>query len=637
MRTITNLLFSLFIFSNFVLAQDSYKPLFKIYENGLYGYIDSNGAVVIPPKFKGAGEFFEGLAPVRENGYYGYIDETGKYIFPPVYDFAEPFKDNYAIVYIDSNASIIDIKGNVKTDCSNYKKITQAKNGLWKVITHTNKTGFLHKDGSINVDTLYNIINNFNSGVAVVINIIGSDKTEYQYGVIDKNGNFVIPFGKFSQIEDFNEGYAYAIFANKTKTTKRIGAVIDTLGNIMFTREEDFYNKIDGMVSNNMIRVNLYQTDKIVKNHYSSSYSYEGFLDINGNYVINNSKYKFFKDYKSNRTFGAINYDYYLLNTLGELVTTTVFDEVSDQGFVNDKCIVKYDNKWGIIDTNGNFLVKPKFETIYNEEIFENKYIIYSNNDNDEKEDYEVKYGLADINGNIIIEDVYDYINVNDLKNSLISAYQSNKLFYFDHTGVNVWTGIMNDTNKVDTLDIDYMMRGYNYTYSLKEKKESDDPNLNFPESLNKLPYVNNPEEIFLKYESGKPSIFYDNIAANKLYLINNSKDSVSFASQDNRLYMRIQALDKNNNWRYIEYLPQSWCGNSYYYVSLQPGYFWSFDIPIYDGIFDTKMRIQLNGALVNGKTINLYSNEFEGSINPAQFWRKVEYYPSGVMDPYNE
>lgn len=636
MKTII-ILFAIFNYLIVSFAQENHIPLFRIFENGLYGYIDSTGKVIISPKYKNAGEFSEGLAPVRENGYYGYIDETGRYVIPAVYDFAEPFYYGYAIVFNDSNASIIDKKGDLKTDCRNYKIITQTKNGLRKVITHSNKTGFLFLDGSVKIDTAFNIIKDFNSEVSVVMNITNDKKTQYQYGVIDNNGNIIIPFGKFSKIEDFNEGYAYSIIAYKTKTTKQIGAIIDTLGNIIFTREEDFYNKIVGKVSNKLIKVNLYQTDKIEKNTYSSKYSYEGFLDLNGNYVINNSNYKYFKDFKYNRTFGRMNFDYYLFDTQGKLVNNTIYDKVSEQGFVNNKCLVKYDSKWGIIDTNGNFLFKPKFATIYNEEIFDNKYIIFSNNDNDDKEDHEVKYGLADVNGTIIIDDVYDFININDLKNSIISAYQGIKLFYFNIAGVNVWSGIMNDTNKVDTLNIDYMMRGYCYAYGLKEKKEFDEPNLNYPESIQRLSFFKKPEEIFLKYESSKPSKFYDNIAAHKLYLVNNSNESVSFASQDNRLYMRVQALDNNNNWRYIEYLPQSWCGNSYYSVTLQPGYFWSFDIPIYDGFFKTKMRIQLNGVLINGKNINLYSNEFEGSINPGQYWRKVKYYPSGVMDPYNE
>src|SRR5688572_1195390 len=108
MNTFKYLLFTLFFLSNITFAQVSYQPLFKIYENGLYGYIDSTGKVVIPPKYKSAGEFSEGLAPVRENGYYGYIDESGKYVLHPQYDYAQTFINGFAKININGNANIID-------------------------------------------------------------------------------------------------------------------------------------------------------------------------------------------------------------------------------------------------------------------------------------------------------------------------------------------------------------------------------------------------------------------------------------------------------------------------------------------------------------------------------------------------
>ena len=38
-----------------------------------------------------------------------------------------------------------------------------------------------------------------------------------------------------------------------------------------------------------------------------------------------------------------------------------------------------------------------------------------------------------------------------------------------------------------------------------------------------------------------------------------------------------------------------------------------------------------------NKKEIVIYSNIINGSINAGQFWRKPEYFPSGLMDPYND
>jgi WG containing repeat len=48
---------------------------------GKYGYIDRSGKMVIPPQFKEAGSFSEGLAIIRLNDKeWGYIDTSGKLV-----------------------------------------------------------------------------------------------------------------------------------------------------------------------------------------------------------------------------------------------------------------------------------------------------------------------------------------------------------------------------------------------------------------------------------------------------------------------------------------------------------------------------------------------------------------------------
>jgi hypothetical protein len=91
--------------------------------------------------------------------------------------------------------------------------------------------------------------------------------------------------------------------------------------------------------------------------------------------------------------------------------------------------------------------------------------------------------------------------------------------------------------------------------------------------------------------------------------------------------------------------LPGSYCGNSYHTLTLEPNYYWKFVTPVYDGDVKTKLRIQLtyidpadkSPYSRNRKEITLYSNEYDGSINPAQFWREQGYSAQGIMDPYND
>jgi hypothetical protein len=100
----------------------------------------------------------------------------------------------------------------------------------------------------------------------------------------------------------------------------------------------------------------------------------------------------------------------------------------------------------------------------------------------------------------------------------------------------------------------------------------------------------------------------------------------------------KAQALDAQNKWQDIEYLPSSWCGNSYHTLALDPQHFWQFQMPVFKGSMPTRIRLKLK---IKGKGENkdneLYSNEIKASVNPAQFWRKEDYFPNGIMDPYND
>ena len=97
-----------------------------------------------------------------------------------------------------------------------------------------------------------------------------------------------------------------------------------------------------------------------------------------------------------------------------------------------------------------------------------------------------------------------------------------------------------------------------------------------------------------------------------RLLLVNRTAKEVSFAASDSRLYITCEAQNQDGEWKPIEYLPSSFCGNSSHSVYLPNGYYWEFSAPVYSGSFKTKLRYTHGG--------NSYSNEFDGSINPAQF-----------------
>lgn len=138
--------------------------------------------------------------------------------------------------------------------------------------------------------------------------------------------------------------------------------------------------------------------------------------------------------------------------------------------------------------------------------------------------------------------------------------------------------------------------------------------------------------KIILKIDTTKIVPFANEFNGYNFFIANNTKETLKLNASDSRLYAIAEAF-VDNTWQPIEYLPSSWCGNSYHIVYLNPGEYWEFQVPKFDGKIDTKIRYRLE--LENGQYI--YSNEIVAKINKQQLNNKKGYNPNGIMDPYND
>jgi hypothetical protein len=177
-----------------------------------------------------------------------------------------------------------------------------------------------------------------------------------------------------------------------------------------------------------------------------------------------------------------------------------------------------------------------------------------------------------------------------------------------------------------------YMLRGYFYAGSHIRDRDalggfgSSD---NYPRRLdrrvpkNAISLVALPEEI---------TAFDSEHRGFVVILANTTRRRVAFGASDSRLSIVREAVTSDGQWKPIEYLPSSWCGNSYHKVILAPGQYWSFAAPAYEGSINTRMRFALQ---VGPKQPPLYSNEFPGSVNEEQFLVQQGHTPTDLMDPY--
>ncbi len=102
---------------------------------------------------------------------------------------------------------------------------------------------------------------------------------------------------------------------------------------------------------------------------------------------------------------------------------------------------------------------------------------------------------------------------------------------------------------------------------------------------------------------------------AMRLYLLNTTAKIKAFGALDSRLPLIREARDTDGEWKPIESLPTTMCGNSFHRVFLGSNQYWKFDVPLYQGDFKTKIRFRLQDG-----DSEIISNEFDGSINLAQF-----------------
>lgn len=629
------------------------QALFQFIEKGKIGFIDSVGKVIIKPIFRSAGKFSEGLAPARINGTYGYIDQTGAFVITPQFDYATEFSEGYAIAINENIPFYIDRNGKIPF-VNSFTGITPFKNGRATVHTQSKKTGVIDKTGKLVIDTIFNHISIFHDGLAVVEGVghnpnpAENEPEVYNIGVIDTNGNFVVPYGKYKEINSFYNNYAKVEIAaapnDQEGETARDG-FIDKTGNLVFSIDNKNHTYIweerlnDGMAIIQLYKYWIPEEEGVLS---TSEKMYEGYINKNGKIIVNDTLYVDAHEFSCGRAFVQdFNSKYHLLNTDGKVITSQVFDEVLGKGFENGLAFVKMKEKdtWTIIDTNVNIVTKTIFNYIEDVNVVENTIFFYEL-DNSDQNEYGRLYGIANFKGEVLLKPCLYAFDSQGFQNGLLQGVIQNKLAYVNHEGKVIWQESEASTS-VEDYNIDFMNRGYFYAYSLPKEKEAYNGwgrSRNYSKKVTKQNQFPS-KQLTIMVNTAESQIYNNQWNGYTLQVANLSGKTITFEAQDSRLNIKLQAKNKKGEWQDIEYLPNSWCGNSYHKLALQSGSYWEFVIPKYSGDFKTVLRAELQylKSKKNKEPLIVYSNEFEASINPGQFWRKPDYHPGGIMDPYNE
>lgn len=306
----------------------------------LYQYITSDAKVAINPQFTEASLFRDGIAVVKssgENPQFGYIGEDGKYIILPTFYEATIFNNGLAWV----------VSKNGFPSCINTKgeilfSLPDA-NEVRCYVDNLAAFSKINKEGKklwgfINEDGKIVIEPQFEDAHFFSEGLCPVSNSENKWGYIKENGKLVINF-QFDFATPFTNGKA------KVKSKDFYG-LIETSGNFIIKPIYD----------------DVYPDGDLIAFAKDKKY---GWLEVSGKTHIN-PQFDMIRLFNNNkRTSVQIDDKWGIIDNNGNYIVKPQYDEAMQ---INDKIgYVKTNNKYRLIDSEGNFIDTTEYEEILRE------------------------------------------------------------------------------------------------------------------------------------------------------------------------------------------------------------------------------------------------------------------------------
>jgi hypothetical protein len=338
------------------------QGLARVKRSGRYGFINTEGKLVIGLQFHNADSFSEDLAAVKIEDKWGYIDKSGEMIVAAQFDYCGGFSGGLAAFKKNNRFGFLDKTGRIMVE-PKYDECYSFKDDL-AIVVKAGKRGFINKDGQEIIPVQYEYVDSFHDGLAAM-------EMNGKHGYLDKKGKIVIQ-PVYDSASSYSEGLAVVWQGGHS-------SVIDTSGKVVIVTD---YNYIDRYSEGYNL---VYKNKKY------------GFVDKKGSLVID---YQFDYAYKFSEGLAAVRLDrkWGYINTTGKIVIPLQFDRCSS--FINGRAKVWVNNRCGIIDKTGAYIISPGE---YNE--------IYESTDAPMIARIDGKSGLVDSTGAIIMEPAYDEIS----------------------------------------------------------------------------------------------------------------------------------------------------------------------------------------------------------------------------------
>lgn len=300
---------------------------------GDWGYVNSNGRMMIEPDFSYAWNFSEGLAAVRvSNWSRGYINPEGEFVIEPQFSGVRPFSEGLAAVQFDGRWGYIDKSGTFVIN-PQYRSAAEFSNGRAFIRTSDWDWEYVDKNGNvIRTEETPNFDENeepmFENGLALVTN-------DGSFGYIDENANPFIPL-QYSSARAFADGRA------AIKISDRWGYIDTSKNNVISPQYISAGSFGDGLAP---VR---------------QSGNMWGYINKSGALVIS-EQYEEAREFSQGRAAVMKDGKWGFINTEGNTSTSLEFDRVDDfeNGLARVYVFTAEDEKMGYVDQGGKYVWFP--------------------------------------------------------------------------------------------------------------------------------------------------------------------------------------------------------------------------------------------------------------------------------------
>lgn len=325
--------FIVFGFASCAGGSESVVTVFPVKIGEHWGYVNENGKYLVNPIYESADYFSCGLARFVHDDYVGYINPKGKVAIDAEYIRGTTFSEGKAFVVRDGEAiECINTTGKVLFTLEGYEWAYNFHEGLAAVTDGRGKVGFIDEKGRIVIEPKYDQAGNLSEGLIFV-------RSDDETGYINKKGELVFKANP-ENLYDFKEGLAI----NNVDDSPY--GFIDNKGEIVIPFQFDFAREFNEGLS-------------CVKT--GGKY---GFIDKKGKYVIN-PQFEYASSFSNGLASARKGSRFGYVNKKGKMVVDAMFLIARD--FVGEYAFVKNsDEKFGLINRNGDFVIKPQFSEAKN-------------------------------------------------------------------------------------------------------------------------------------------------------------------------------------------------------------------------------------------------------------------------------